>query len=85
MRYNKKRASRLKRLKVSEVIGVGCEEVRAKANAQRGANRASHLEGLLHGSEVVGHANVVHPALLVVGRIGPAGDGLGREDLRHVK
>ena len=84
MRYNKKRASRLKRLKVSEVIGVG-GEVRAKANARRGANRASHLEGLLHGAEVVGHANVVHPALLVVGRIGPAGDGLGREDLRHVK
>eukprot|EP00964_Phaeocystis_antarctica_P043284 scaffold24838_cov66-Phaeocystis_antarctica.AAC.2 len=37
------------------------------------AHRARRLEGILHGVVTV----VVQPALLTVGRAGPAGDGLG--------
>eukprot|EP00964_Phaeocystis_antarctica_P017547 scaffold9703_cov67-Phaeocystis_antarctica.AAC.3 len=44
------------------------------------AHRAGRLEGILHGTGLVAHALVivvVQPALLTVGRAGPAGDGLG--------
>ena len=61
-------------------------------NAQSGMLRCGRVErcvvsealGLLHGSEVVAHAViVVHLALLIVRRVGPAGDGLGSDDLRR--
>ena len=58
-------------------------------NAQSGTLRCDRVErhvvsealGLLHGSEVVAHAVIVHLALLIVRGVGPAGDGLGGDDL----
>eukprot|EP00964_Phaeocystis_antarctica_P080349 scaffold50183_cov70-Phaeocystis_antarctica.AAC.3 len=44
-----------------------------------GVGRICRLEGLLHGSEVA-HAVI---AQLIVRRVGPAGDGLGGDDLRR--
>ena len=53
------RCSRVERRTVCEALGR--------------VSRASRLEGLLHGSEVL-----VRPALLIVGRVGPAAeDSLG--------
>eukprot|EP00964_Phaeocystis_antarctica_P009555 scaffold5192_cov63-Phaeocystis_antarctica.AAC.2 len=56
--------------------------VRLHVHAKRdvSAHRACRLEGILHGTGLVAHAVVtvvVQPALLAVGRAGPASHGLG--------
>eukprot|EP00964_Phaeocystis_antarctica_P008249 scaffold4443_cov69-Phaeocystis_antarctica.AAC.1 len=58
------------------------------ADAQYGVCRVSRLGGLLHGIGLVAHGLVVRPALVVVERVGPAGDGLGSDrhtGLHHVR
>eukprot|EP00964_Phaeocystis_antarctica_P046842 scaffold27076_cov67-Phaeocystis_antarctica.AAC.2 len=59
-----------------------CGAARLHVHAKRdiSAHRACRLERILHGTGLVAHAVVtvvVQPALLTVGRAGPAGDGLG--------
>ena len=57
----------------SGTLRCGRVDQRAVCEALGLVSWASRLKGLLHGSGVVAHVVIVHPALL----IGPVGDGLG--------
>ena len=76
------------------VVKVRGGEDSGEGNGERemSANRAGYLKGLLRGTGLVAraelaqhallvarHADLVQPALLVIGRVGPAGDGLGSD------
>ena len=66
-------------------LRCGRVERRAVSEALGCVSRKGRLEGLLHCSEVVVAVYIVtvHLALLIVRQVGPAGDGLGGDDLRR--